>query len=862
MPAGTPLSTPTVSIVAEWRHTLAEGRSKLHAEFERHQQPGRLLRSHSRLIDSLLQTIWRTLDLPATLALTAVGGYGRSEMYPYSDVDLLILLPEECTDAHQAQLEPLIGLFWDIGLDVGSSVRTVAECLNMARQDITVQTNLMEGRYLCGSKPLFQTLEESLHQQFDSRLFFEAKLLEQQQRHARFHDTAYNLEPNLKESPGGLRDMQNILWIARGCGIAQNWSGLVKAGIITATEARQAARHALILAFLRITLHYLAKRREDRMLFDFQAALADKLGLKKHTTRTPSEVLMQRYYRTAKAVTQLNIILLQNLRASIFSTLHTTPVQLSPNFMARGNLLEATSEDIFLQEPSAILESFLLLQRHPELKDMNAATLRALWRARSSINTAFRRDAHNRNLFMAIMREPSGITRTLRRMNLYGVLGKYLPAFGRIIGQMQHDLFHVYTVDEHILTVVRNLRRFTVPELAHEFPRCSRLMNDFDHPEVLYITALFHDIAKGRGGDHSTLGAVEAAHFCRQHGLPPEDTRLIEWLVTNHLVMSATAQKKDLSDPQVVEEFAQHVGSLRNLNALYLLTVADIRGTSPTVWNAWKGKLLGELYGATRHHLLGDTPQLESRLRAHQEEALQILRLYAISEKAHEALWEKLDDSYFMRHEAQEIAWHTRLLLTHTNTPTPIVRARLSPVGEGLQVMIYTQDRDDLFARICSFFEHINYSIQDAKIYTTRHGYALDSFQVMDESNRHIHYRDLISYVEFELTQRLQQISAPEAPLQGRISRHLKHFPIEPEVSIHPDDKGVYHILSVVAGDRPGLLSRIAQVFLHHGIALHMAKIATLGHRAEDTFIIKGSKLGDAKAVLKLETDLLKQLQP
>jgi [protein-PII] uridylyltransferase len=337
---------------------------------------------------------------------------------------------------------------------------------------------------------------------------------------------------------------------------------------------------------------------------------------------------------------------------------------------------------------------------------------------------------------------------------------------------------------------------------------------------------------------------------------------MVEWLVANHLVMSATAQKKDLSDPEVIEEFSRHVGSLRYLSAIYLLTVADIRGTSPTVWNAWKGKLLGELYGATRHHLMGDTLQPESRLHARQEEALQILRLYAVSDRAHEALWEKLDDSYFMRHEAQEIAWHTRLLLAHTNTPTPIVRARLSPVGEGLQVMIYTPDRDDLFARICGFFGHINYNIQDAKIYTTHHGYALDTFQVMDESNRHIHYRDLINYVEFELTQRLLSASALEEPSQGRVSRHLKHFPIEPEVSIHPDDKGVYHVLSVVAGDRPGLLSRIAQVFLRHGIALHMAKIATLGHRAEDTFIIEGNKLGDAKAVLKLETDLLAQLQP
>jgi [protein-PII] uridylyltransferase len=855
-----PFSPLAIPEIAQWRERLSRGRAELCEAYRKSGHAAQLLRGHSNLVDEVLKSVWRAASLPGSVTLVAVGGYGRQQLYPYSDVDLLILLPANADDVLRYGLERLIGLLWDIGLEVGHSVRTPSECREEAAKDITVQTNLLEARFLAGSRAFFKEFSGLLRGDVRSRIFFEAKYLEQQQRHTRFHDTAYNLEPNLKESPGGLRDLQNILWIGRVLGCA-TWGALLRDGLISEQEAGQVRRHERFLQNLRVRLHYLARRREDRLLFDFQTELAQQCGLVDTASRRASEQLMQRYYRTAKAIGLFNEILLRNLRARIFAAPPGPALPVNRRFQARDGLLEAREDNLFQREPGTILQAFLLLAQHPELTGMSTQTLRAMWRAVPGIGAAFRRDARNRALFMEILRQPRGITHALRRMNHYGVLGRYIPAFGRIVGQMQHDLFHVYTVDEHILFVVRNLRRFAIPEFAHEFPLCSRLASAFERPEVLYVAGLFHDIAKGRGGDHSALGAREVRRFCRLHGLDQTDTALAAWLVENHLVLSATAQKQDISDPDVIRAFAGKVGDLRRLTGLYLLTVADIRGTSPNVWNAWKGKLLDELFLSTRRQLAGGAVALEAHLQARQVEALEILRLYAVAETAHEALWAQLDEGYFLRHAAQEIAWHTRQLYGRVNAAQPVVKSRLSPSGEGIQVMIYTRDRDDLFARICSFFERADFNIVEAKIHTTRHGYALDSFVVLDEANRAAHYRDLLSFIEYELAQRLSEPFPLPPPVQGRVSRHLKHFPIAPEVTIGPDEKGLYYVLGITAGDRPGLLSRIAQVFLAHHVHLHTAKINTLGERAEDTFLITGDELEDHKAVIRLETDLLEKVQ-
>jgi [protein-PII] uridylyltransferase len=851
------------------KETLLEGGELLRQHYRESRNGSALLRRHAALIDSILRRVWHEMSMPESIALVAVGGYGRRQLFPHSDVDLLVLLPSTEGDVGtraidssiKAHLEQWVGFLWDIGLEVGHSVRTLAECLEEAAKDITVQTSLLEARQLAGPHQLFREFSRTMQAALEPRAFFMAKQLEQQQRHGRYHDATYNLEPNLKESPGGLRDLQNILWVSRAAGLGNSWRDLAKHGFITHREARLAHRHQTILQNLRIRLHYLAGRREDRLVFDYQAALAEELGITAKPPRHAVEVLMQQYYRAARAVTQINTILLITIHAEIFPDSHAAPVVINERFQKRGELLEARDEAIFRKDPGAILESVLLLQQNPDLKAPSAATLRGMWREAPLIGSAFRREPRHRNIFMEILRQPRGLTRGLRLMNRYGILGRYLPAFGRIVGQMQHDLFHVYTVDEHILMVVRNLRRFMAPEFSHEYPLCSRLIGEFKRPEVLYLAGLFHDIAKGRKGDHSKLGKTDARRFCEQHGMLPEDVELVAWLVENHLVMSMTAQKKDLSDVDVIAEFAGRVQDERRLVALYLLTVADIRGTSPKVWNAWKGKLLEDLFWATRRHLGGEAGHAAGMVENRKNKALELLWRDGIPAGVYERLWSALDSTYLLLHEPEEIAWHARNLRDRIKTSAPAVKARLAPAKAGIEVLVYTADQKDLFARICGFFDRSDYNIVQAKIHTTRHGYALDTFLVLDSADTVEHHRDASAFIEHELAGQLQQKESLEPPLRGRLSRHLKHFPITPEVDIESDEKGVFNILSVVAGDQPGLLSRIAQVLVEFGVSVHSARINTLGDRAEDTFLVTGEILSEAKTLIHLETNLIKALQ-
>lgn len=847
------------SSAATLRQELRDGRQLLREAFFARKSPPSLLRAHSRLVDAVLARAWAELPVMGQALLIAVGGYGRGELFPCSDIDLLILVDGDDITEHQQSIESFIGMLWDIGLEVGHAVRSSRQCIELSAQDISVQTNLLEARLLAGNAKLFGRFYADFLAALDPKLFCKAKQLEQKQRHERFQDT--NLEPNLKEFPGGLRDLHHLMWIARASGLGKTWRELVASALVTPKEASRLIHRQRFLSDLRIRLHYLANRREDRMLFDYQTAIARDLGLDDTANRRASERLMQVLYRAATEVRQLNAIVHQNVGARVFPARDEPPQPINERFVIRNELLEATTEDLFEREPAAILESFQLLQEHHELKGMRAITLRALWRAGSRIDAAFRRDASNRARFMSILRHPSRVIRELRRMTEYGILGRYIPAFGRIVGQMQHDLYHVYTVDEHIFKVVRNLRRFTVPELAHEYPLCSRLINDFDRAEVLYLAGLFHDIAKGRGGDHSVLGAIDARRFCRDHQLCAEDTELVAWLVRHHLTMSATAQKQDISDPDTIANFARLVSDERHLVGLYLLTVADIRGTSPKVWNAWKAKLLEDLFWATRQALAGEQLSALSSLQKRQADALTLLRLYAVPTQAHEKLWAELDTSYFLRHEAQEIAWHARLLNYRVHSPSPIVKARLAPMGEGLQVLIYTPDQKELFARICNFFSGAGFSIVEAKIHTTRHGYALDSFLILDQHGREANYRDVMSYVEHDLTERLQLQAPLEPPGAGRLSRRVKHFPMTPEIELHPDERGTYMVLSVISSDRPGMLYRIARVLVAHDISLHSAKINTLGERIEDTFLITGANLRDSRAVVRLESELMQALQ-
>ncbi|MBM3398345.1 MAG: [protein-PII] uridylyltransferase, partial [Betaproteobacteria bacterium] len=792
------------------------------------------LRQLSILADGLLIQLWQHAGFSSELCLVAVGGFGRAELFPHSDVDVLVLLPNglspEDAPELQAQLERFIGSCWDTGLDIGSSVRTLHECLAEAAKDITVQTSLLEARRITGNTRLFAEFQQKFQEAMDPQAFLVAKTLEMRQRHTKFENTPYALEPNCKESPGGLRDLQVILWVARAAGLGHSWDELARKGLATPLEARQIKRNEALLGLIRARLHLQAKRREDRLVFDLQTSVAETFGFSSDVTPEgrlalrASEKLMRQYYWAAKAVTQLNQILLLNIEDRLKTERGESIGQFRPlneRFFEKAGLIEVASDDLYQKQPHAILETFLLYQATPGLKGLSSRTLRALYNVRSVMNGRFRADPVNRQTFLKILQQPQGITHALRLMNDTSVLGRYLWVFRRIVGQMQHDLFHAYTVDQHILMVLRNVRRFFMAEHTHEYPLCSQLASGWDKPWILYAAALFHDIAKGRGGDHSKLGCAEVRTFCRQHGVDKEDAKLVEFLVSEHLTMSHVAQKEDLGNPEVVARFAQRMGDERHLTALYLLTVADIRGTSPKVWNAWKGKLLEDLYRASLRVLGGGAPDANTEVQARKRDALIELARLAQPHEGHKALWDTLDVSYFMRHDASDIAWHARQLSRHVARPDEaqertIVRARPSPVGEGLQVLVFTPDQADLFARICGHFDQAGFSILDARVHTTHTGWALDTFQIVTPMLPE-HYRELMTMVESGLTQTLEKQAPLPPPSRGRLSRRVKSFPITPRVSLSPDEKAQKWLLSVSASDRIGLLYSIALVLARHG---------------------------------------------
>ena len=576
--------------------------------------------------------------------------------------------------------------------------------------------------------------------------------------------------------------------------------------------------------------------------------------------RRASEALMQRYYWAAKAVVQLRTLLLQDLRERLAPPTSGEPEPLDDDFSNRGGLLDVRDAGLFERDPSAILRAFLQLSRHRELHGLTTGALRSMWRARTKMDATFRRTLANRQLFLEFLQAGHGVTRGLRLMNQWSVLGRYLPAFRRIVGRMQHDLFHVYTVDQHILMVVRNLRRFTMAEHAHEYPFCSQLMSGVRAPWLLIVAALFHDIAKGRGGDHSQLGRLDARRFCAAHGIPAVDRDLVVFLVEHHLTMSSVAQKQDLSDPDVIGRFSALVRTEERLTCLYLLTVADIRGTSPKVWNAWKAKLLEDLYRATRRRLSGEAHDADTVIDTRRAEAVRLLNLQAIDPERYTRFWARLGISYFLRTDPVDIAWHARVLTGRPGLEGPVVRARIAPIGEGFQVVVHTLDQPELFARICGYFDSRNLSVLDAQIHTTPDGHALDSFLIVDPLAE-MGYRERLSLVEQELTDTLRALGTLPSPVRGRMSRRSRYFPVTPTVDLRPDDRGGRHLLSITANDRTGLLYSIARVLSRHQVSLVSARIMTLGERVEDVLVVQGPVFSQARGTLEFETELLAALQ-
>ncbi|WP_041683017.1 [protein-PII] uridylyltransferase [Pusillimonas sp. T7-7] len=850
--------------VSRVRDQLAARKAEATSAFRRHLRPDTLLTALRRATDQALRELARIYPLPNGSTLVAVGGYGRGELYPHSDVDVLILLNEQPSSQNTCMIEAFVAAMWDLGIEPGHSVRTIDDCQREAANDITVETSLMEARWLLGSKSLLGQLHAAMREQLDAQTFFQAKRSEMQQRHARHQDTPYALEPNCKEAPGGLRDLQVVQWLAQAAGQGGTWREIAKSDLLTATEFRALRRADQAFKRLRIELHLLAGRREDRVLFDLQPRLAAIYGFEATKTRRPSEILMQRYYWAARVVSQLNAMLMQSIEELLFPLPDEQARIIDDDFCIIRSRLHIRRDDGFARNPALLFRAFLVMQERPELVGMSAQTLRAMWHARRRIDAQFRRNPVNRRQFIQILQQPRGIVHALRRMTMMNILPRYLPVFRRIVGQMQHDLFHAYTVDQHILMVVRNLRRFTMPEHAQEYPLASQLMANFDRHWLLYVAALFHDIAKGRGGDHSELGAFDARRFCSDHGIDGPDRDLVVFLVSQHLTMSMVAQKRDLSDPDVVHEFARRVGNERQLTALYLLTVADIRGTSPKVWNSWKGKLLEDLYQQTITALGGAQPDTGTVLAQRKAVAATEIRLMGLRDESRDEFWNQLDVAYFLRHEASEIAWHTRHLYYRVNSPDPVVKVRLLGQNEALQVMVYMQDRKDLFVSLCRYFDHRALSVQDARIHTTRHGWALDSFIVLLPAHDK-DYRSNASLIEHELNAELRQAPSraepqltPEKWRPG--SRRARVFPIVPNVELQPDERSASWRLSVTAADRPGLLYNLAQVFAQHAITIKMAKILTLGDRVEDIFIIESDTLSHPRAQLQFERKLLAAL--
>ena len=830
---------------AAFRQVLERGTELLRERFAADEDVVELVRDRARLVDIVLRAAWvhHAGRFAADLALVAVGGYGRGELHPCSDIDIMVLLPKSESDDWQADIERFLTLLWDIGLEVGHSVRTIDDCQRESLADISVATTLFEARLLAGPESLYAGMRRALapDRLWPSDDFFEAKVREQTDRHHRYFDTAYNLEPNVKSSPGGLRDLQTIAWVAKRHFGTDTLDELVAHGFLTGQELRKLKAGQTFLWKVRFGLHVLTGRREDRLLFDYQIKLAKLFGYEDASFTLAVEQLMQKYYRTVMDVSLLNEMLLQLFREAIL-TPGGSPQPLNARFQVRNDYLEVTNADVFERAPSALLELFVLLQQNPGLRGVRAETIRLIGTHVPLIDEEFRQNPRHHRLFMEILCAPVGVTHELRRMNLYGVLGRYIPAFGRVVGRMQYDLFHAYTVDAHTLFVVSNLRKLAIPAFNEELPALSQIMQSLPRQELAYLAALFHDIAKGRGGDHSELGAVDAEAFCLEQGLGRYEARLVAWLVRHHLILSITAQKKDISDPEVIHDFAQRVGDQTHLDYLYVLTAADVRGTNPKLWNAWKARLFEEFYERTKQALRRglETPvDLEELLRETQASAR--ARLPGIDEEVIANVWSQWTEAYFLRYTPEEIAWHTSLLIgRRAQDETPLVAIRQLSERGGTAVLTYTPNRLHSFARTTAVLDQMGLNVVDARLIESARGFSLETYVVLEDNGAVITESLRIQDIEKGLLRNLRLPDDAPTTVTRRAPRQVRMFSTPTQVNFSLDTRGGRTILELVAGDRPGLLSEVGKVFKAEQVGINGAKIMTVGERAEDVFYITG----------------------
>ncbi len=830
-----------------------------------------LIRWRSDFIDELLQFIWQDVLKETTEpkpTLIAVGGYGRREMHPHSDVDLLILkdpAARECMDTN-SQIAGFLQFIWDIGLRPAQSVRELNECIEEAVKDQTVMTNLLESRLISGDSVLFAQLEEAISPSriWPSDEFFEAKRAEQAGRYAKFHDTAFNLEPNIKEGPGGLRDIQNIHWI-----IKRHYDlhqlNLVQLGWLTEAEHEELEKARDFLWEIRFALHIITDRPEERLLFEYQKELARLFGVESENVNHAVEQFMQLYFRTVMGLERLNELLMQLFEEVILHSENPFKVEsVTPDFRSVDGYLEVVDPEIFHHRPIAIFEILLLLQTRPELKGIRASTIRLIRQNLESIDDRFREDPKACSLFMDILQQPVGVTHQLRRMNRYGVLAAYLPAFARVVGRMQYDLFHVYTVDEHTLFVVRNLRRFALEQHRDKHPLPNEIFKRIEKPELLYVAGLMHDIAKGSGGDHSTLGADIAADFCRRHGIGEADAQRVCWVVQNHLLMSLTAQRKDISDPKIIHAFATTIGDQTTLDFLYLLTVADIRATNPNLWNSWRDALLRELYEQTRWMFrrgLANPVQQEEKLVAVKQETLGKLLRLGIPEIRTQAIWDEVfSEEYFLRYHPEEIVWHTVALDAFRGKEPPLVMLRTVNQRGSAEVFIYAQQNDLIFPRATAVLDQLNLTVLDARIITSTQDYVVHSYHVLEQSGERLTDPMRQVQISVRLREALSGQDQADLQVQRREARQIRHFTVPTQVNFRDEPHRQGTVMELIATDRPGLLSKVGRAFSQCDVRLFNARISTIGSRAEDIFLLTGKDnlpLNDDQLRLKLKETIV-----
>jgi len=814
-------------------------RAEIIRRFKQGEAVAQLIRQLSAFIDQLLLRVWQQqFQTDTALSLIAIGGYGRSELHLYSDIDILILIPSDASAITLTKIEKFIRYLWDTGLEVGHSTRTLNECVDIAKNDITVISNLIDSRLLQGNKQQYRKLVTAIQttQMWPSDQFFQAKYQEQQQRYQKYAEASYNLEPNTKNGPGGLRDIQMITWLVKRHFDNESPQQLLQQQLLTPNEYEILQQTEIFLWRVRLAIHICANKREDRLLFDYQPQIAQLFGYQDKPEKLAIEQLMKDYYYTVKSSRKLNEILLQLLKEKIFNKKKQCIIQLNQYFQIRNHYIEVSQPQVFVKHPSAFLELFLLMSKHPEIQGIHVETIRLIEQHKQLINSSFRAKKENQKLFISLLQSQKPHLQ-LDYMNHYGVLGQYIPEFGQIIDQMQYDLFHIYTVDQHTIVLIRNLNYFFHSECQQKFPLCHNIIKTIKKPELLYIAGLFHDIAKGRGGDHSCLGSADAENFCLRHDLSHHDTELVAWLVQYHLILSQTAQRKDIYDPDTISIFIEQVRDKQKLDYLYLLTVADICATNPSLWNSWKDSLLKELYRLALQKLSQKTLSKYETIQTRKNETLNLLKQQGIESNAANQLWRHFNNSYFIYEPANSIAQHTQAILQHQNQQ-PLILIMPHHTQGGTQIFIYMPSHKYRFAITTITLANCHLNVLEARISTTHNGYSLDSYIVLDQNNKPIDDQQLLQSIKKRLIRLLTAGDKLPRLSQWRISRQQQHFNIRSKIQFQHDKQHQHTRLFLISRDRPGLLAQISRAFIDCNIHLQTAKINTAGERVEDIFYI------------------------